>query len=201
MLKVDKKSEPKFFKEFKRKVKPRNWDDFGNIKSDLKNFILENEQKLNGEFYCPYCEQKISESNSHIEHIEPKGKFPSKFDKYENLIISCNSKNHCGHYKDSPNNKLEFDSEKFINPTKEDPSSYFDYDIKTGEIVGKNKASLVKVEYTTQLLNLNGNRELLEARKKIFIVLSSDIQSSRLFIDFYHDFPTLIDWFKVNFLN
>ena len=54
MLKVNKISEPDFFKEFKRKSKLKNWKDFDyKIKNELKEYMLENEQKFDGIYFCP----------------------------------------------------------------------------------------------------------------------------------------------------
>ena len=54
MLKVNKQAEPDFYKKFKRKENLTSWNDYNkfNIKTDLKKFMLENEQ----DGYCPYCE-------------------------------------------------------------------------------------------------------------------------------------------------
>ena len=47
MLKVDKNDEPEFFTEFKKKSNPKNWKDFDfKIKGKLKEYMLENEQKI-----------------------------------------------------------------------------------------------------------------------------------------------------------
>ena len=46
MLKVNKQDEPDFFKKFKKIEKPTSWNDYNKfkIKTDLKKFMLENEQ-------------------------------------------------------------------------------------------------------------------------------------------------------------
>ena len=47
MLKVDKNDEPEFFTEFKKKSNPKSWKDFDfEIKGKLKEYMLENEQKI-----------------------------------------------------------------------------------------------------------------------------------------------------------
>ena len=88
MLKINKTSEPNFLKEFKKKEKPKNWKDFDfKIKKELKNYMLENEQKIGNNSYCPYCERKIIASkNSQIEHIKPKDRFPELFLDYKILL-------------------------------------------------------------------------------------------------------------------
>ena len=61
MLKIDKNYDPEFFTEFKKKSNPKSWKDFDfKIKGKLKEYILENEQKIDGNYFCPYCERQIS---------------------------------------------------------------------------------------------------------------------------------------------
>jgi hypothetical protein len=78
MLKINKVAEPDFLKSYKRKHKPKNWDDYNedNIKFELKTYIVENEQKINEGSLCVYCEREINVKNNdgHIEHIKPKDK-------------------------------------------------------------------------------------------------------------------------------
>ena len=51
MIKVDKQDEPSFLTDFKKRKKPKSWIDYndGDIKSKLKDFMLDNEQ----DGYCP----------------------------------------------------------------------------------------------------------------------------------------------------
>ena len=47
MLKVNKKDEPEFFSEFKKKEKPKDWKDLDfEIKRKLKKYMLDNEQRI-----------------------------------------------------------------------------------------------------------------------------------------------------------
>ena len=58
MLKIDKNDEPKFFAEFKKKSNPKSWKDFDfKIKGKLKEYMLENEQKIDENYFCPYCDR------------------------------------------------------------------------------------------------------------------------------------------------
>ena len=97
MIKVDKQDEPSFLTDFKKRKKPKSWIDYndGDIKSKLKDFMLDNEQ----DGYCPYCEIYIKEISSHIEHIKPKDIYPNEFDTHDNLIACCMNKNTCGSIK------------------------------------------------------------------------------------------------------
>jgi len=158
MLKITKAGEPEFFSDFKRKVKPKNWDDYTShhdVKTKLRDYMLENEQ----DGYCPYCEKRITNiSKSHIEHIKPKGNpsFQEEFQEYHNLIVSCNSKKTCGTLK-----KDQY-SEDFINPVLDNPKEFLTYNIDTGAILSKKGNS--REEVTIRILNLNHDT-LKESRK------------------------------------
>ena len=116
MLKVNKISEPDFFKEFKRKSKLKNWKDFDyEIKTKLKKYMLENEQEFDGIYFCPYCEREITVEKSQIEHVKPKDKFPKLFHEYKNFLTGCLENQTCGSIKE---NKWD---DNFINPIEIDP--------------------------------------------------------------------------------
>jgi uncharacterized protein (TIGR02646 family) len=197
MLNIVKIVEPDEIKKFKKKHKPQNWDDFHEISSVIRKQILENEQTVNGSSLCVYCEKKIGFENSHVEHIRPKdsNKFPQLFDKYENMVASCNSRNSCGNYKGS-----KYD-EKFINPIENDPAEFMTYNFATGEIISKNDKIKKRVEYTCKILNLNGCRELVEARKTILIQLYSSVDKGAGFVDYVEEFYSLTEAYKSEILN
>ena len=153
MLKVNKKDEPQFFTEFKRKKSPKNWDELDKpenhyIKKELKYHMLKNEQNIGDKSYCPYCEIILFSENKdstedkedkecHIEHIKPKSKFGNLTFDYRNFLISCSENKTCGHSKQSIwNDKL------FINPVEENPEEYFSYNMRTGKIIPKKENGL-----------------------------------------------------------
>lgn len=110
MLKVNKKDEPEFFLEFKKKEKPKDWKDLDfEIKRKLKKYMLDNEQRIDNKSYCPYCEIILFSENidlkedkdCHIEHIKPKSKFGNLTFDYRNFLISCSENKTCSHSKQS----------------------------------------------------------------------------------------------------
>ncbi|MDK2585334.1 TIGR02646 family protein [Romboutsia sedimentorum] len=191
MLKVDKKSEPSFLTDFKKRNKPSAWDDYNqaDIKPKLKEFMLENEQ----DGYCPYCEVYIKDDKSHIEHIRPKDIFPKVFDNHDNLMACCMSPNTCG---GSKANKYD---ENFINPVIKNPKEYLEYDLSSGDIVPIHSEGeyYEMAMYTIDLLNLN-YRKLSDARRSLSIELNYLYEESDF--DYYKDelkkFPSLIDFIK-----
>ena len=198
MLRVYKNTEPNFLLEFKKKRTPKTWYDYngGNIKSEIKTFILENEQSK----CCPYCEKSIYNINEgHIEHIKPRDLFPNIFQEYNNLIVSCNEKNSCGSVKQ---NKY---SKEFINPVTENPKGFLTYNLASGEIVPiykdeediRNKRAV----YTIKILNLN-NYVLKDARKNLIQILEVYRENYeeftaylQYFLDDGHNFPSLIKFY------
>ena len=201
MLKIFKTPEPNFYKEFKKKCKYTNWEQYNSnlgieIKRELKKHMLKEEQN----YYCPYCERKIItkyeteniddilKKKSHIEHIIPKSIKPQLFQEYNNFLVSCTDKETCGMAKENSY------SNNFINPVLEDPQKYFEYDIKTGEIRAR-KISFedkLKAEETIKILNLNQPR-LKNARYTLICQLHFTEDLS-----IYEDenFPTLVEYIK-----
>lgn len=194
MLKVNKGLEPNFLLKYKKKYSPKSWADYNkeNIKSELKENILVLEQ----EEYCPYCEKRIYDNDGHIEHIKPRDLYPKEFQDYNNLLVSCDSKNNCGKFK---GNKYK---EIFINPVIDNVENYFEYNIANGEILPKSKdessIEYVRAKYTIDILNLN-TYELQEARRNLVDILSvytgENKEYIQYFIDERHEFPTLIKLF------
>ena len=207
MLKVNKKDEPQFFTEFKRKKNPKNWDELDKlenryIKKELKYHILKNEQNIGDKSYCSYCEIIVfSENNDlkedkedkecHIEHIKPKSKFGNLTFDYRNFLISCSENKTCGHSKQSIWDEL------FINPVEENPEEYFSYSMRTGKIIPKKENGLEyeKAVKTIEILNLNEDN-LCEYRKtyilKIIDTIGNLNDNNKIeIINYFDEFPTL----------
>ena len=53
---------------------------------------------------CAYCESEIKtdkeNSNSHIEHLRQRGRYPQGTFVWSNIFGSCNRQDSCGKYKD-----------------------------------------------------------------------------------------------------
>ena len=145
--------------------------------------MLENEQKIDGHYFCPYCERQIAVEKSQIEHIKPKDKFPKLFHNYSNFLTGCLENQSCGSIK---GNRWE---DKVINPVENNPEDYFEYSISTGEIIPKYKTG---TEYemairTIDMLNLN-QKKLCEIRKTMILeILDINIEN----IKYINKFPTL----------
>jgi len=179
---IKKKEVPSFFLDDTRDLSV--WTDYyANKKRSLKEYILEYEQ--NG--LCGYCESKVDNSTSHLEHIKPKSLNLEELTfKYENILVSCNGKCHtdtnvpesCGHKKDH-----EYDETLFLNPIETiDISDYFKY-THNGNIQSSTK-DVVKSDYMIRLLDLEpNNNNLQEARKKSLVEFQSVVSKHALKYD------------------
>ncbi|KPA14841.1 hypothetical protein MHK_004952 [Candidatus Magnetomorum sp. HK-1] len=196
MLNIEKTPEPEFLKHFIRFQKPEKWNDFTpEIKQEIKDFILEKEQKMNEDFVCVYCERIIDPNGSHIEHIKPKDRFPQHFRSFDNLSVSCNSQTTCGHKKGN-----RYDS-RFINPVEDNPDIFMTYELSTGMLIPLNDSLKDRVNFTCDILNLNKNAELLNARKIVLMQLIDSGKNAIDWLDYFNEFNSLILFFKKEILN
>ena len=182
MLKIEKVEKPEFFNSWIENKKGCN--------QALREYILEKEQQ----HFCCYCEKKVTAEgeDSQIEHVRPRDKFPKLKDEYNNLLVSCQRNERCGHAKGKKFN------EHFIIPTEENPGDYLTY-IANGEMrpIDNNQ----KGRETIRILNLN-EPMLKQARRVMFIQL--DAMKNEISCDdfekHFNEYPTLITYFKENYL-
>lgn len=179
MLEIKKANVPDFFDSWIKDNKEYS--------QRLRGFILENEQKN----VCCYCEKGISpvQEESHIDHIRPQDKFPKLKNDYCNLAVSCMTAKRCGNAK---GNQFNMD---FIVPTEENPGNYLTYSA-SGEIrsVNDNRKGIE----TIRMLNLNAP-SLVGARRALFLQLNAIKDSIDDFSNYFHEYPTLIKYFKENY--
>ena len=121
-------------------------------KHALKNSLLA-EQK----YICCYCECRIADATSHIEHFRPKdqNQFPQLQLDYNNLFASCtkrptgSSDEHCGHKKGS------YFSPDLVSPLEVDCSSHFKYkmDGSIEHCDSRGKTTIEKLHLDSALLD------------------------------------------------
>ena len=107
----------------------KKWD---NIDSGDKRQVSECLERLQAK-RCAYCECALFDDD-HIEHFRRKNPayFPQLTFAWDNLFLSCNSANHCGHYKDR-RSADPYDPNHLIKPDNHD-SGYFLYFHSSGEV-------------------------------------------------------------------
>jgi len=134
---------------------------------------------------CCYCESRIDETNSHIEHLKSRKHFPQNQLDWNNFLSSCNGSpagESCGHKKGNS------DSATLVSPII-DPSCERRF-IYTGfgEILPANPTDLDAKE-TILLLGLNTSK-LRALRRNLFIEIecyrtSLNDQEFSVFIETY----------------
>ena len=112
----------------------------GKLKQEIKELLLKEQG-----FICCYCEEQIMAENSHIEHLQPKGKYPNLKSQYGNLLCSCNYSKTCGYAKQ--------DDEIRVTPLMNRCEDLFEYN-NNGEIEGKNQDA----SDTISILKLDSKR-------------------------------------------
>jgi uncharacterized protein (TIGR02646 family) len=193
MFQID-KDEPNYFAVAKSKVKlpkvKNAWSDknISSIREKLRENILTKEQKG----LCAYCEKKISSDRavSNIDHFKTRNLFPEKTLDYNNLLVSCNTKERCSSLKDSNKSllKRKEDYKNIINPITENPNSSFDY-LFSGEIIPLGK----KAKFTIEVFDLN-HQSLYDERKILADTLKycSDLSLDEIYDNFGYEFKSFI---------
>ncbi len=136
---IQKQSEPENFKKWKEKT-PMTFDHLNKeefrrpIKSPLKKSLMQEQG-----YICCYCESRIIENDSHIEHIKPQNLFPELDLDYQNMLCSCIGNRiagapiHCGHLKDR-----WYDENLFVSPLDANCETRFKFK-KDGSISSADK--------------------------------------------------------------
>ena len=128
MIYINKTAEPQSFTNWKNNnpnatykelTKPKN----KKIYIDLKKSLIEEQNGI-----CCYCECKLIDDDSHIEHIKPRSKYKDLQLSYDNIVCSCQMPNknyeqrHCAITKDN-----WFDEKLFISPLNHNCQNHFIY--------------------------------------------------------------------------
>jgi len=173
-----------FFETFKRKNNVKRYQEDCNdyeLREKIRDDLILKQREQ-----CAYCERKITKSTSHIEHIYPRDKNHKLECEYSNLVLSCESDDSCGKYKDA----TDFEK-RFIHPVLDNPEKYFRFS-SNGEILSINKNQ--NVEDSIEFLNLN-SAKLIRLRKKIFFALNS-MREIEDISEYFFEFENLIKGFE-----
>lgn len=145
---------------------PENsWDE---LTDDDKKQIRASLQQMQGN-RCAYCEGRIYHGG-HIEHFRRKNPkhFPQKTFAWDNLFLSCDSLDHCGHYKDR-RDAPPYNPDDLIKPDVNDPDTFL-YFHSSGEVLPRtspNATETHRAEKTICVFNLNCGRLTAERRRTI----------------------------------
>lgn len=74
---------------------------------------------------CAYCEGALYRTDCHIEHFRRKrpGHHPQLTFAWDNLFLSCNAREHCGHFKDR-RSAPPYDPDQLLKPDQDEPGHY-----------------------------------------------------------------------------
>lgn len=177
--------EPDFFSSWKAKANA-NWQPSfremaREVKQELKKFLIKEQLGL-----CCYCEARVTEKDSHIEHFRPQTKYQDKALDYNNLLCSCQSNlkkgepRHCGNAKDD-----WFDEDLLISPLSPDCAEHFRY-TGDGHIYPLDDADAAAKE---TIAHLKLDISLLVAnRRSVLDTFLDDSITDEEFKDFYHKY-------------
>jgi uncharacterized protein (TIGR02646 family) len=130
-----------------------NWD---NITVVHKQEIRTRLEQIQGP-RCAYCEGHFY-NHAHIEHFRRKNQlhFPHLSFDWSNLFLSCESQEHCGHYKDRPSAD-PYNAADLVKPDEHEPDDFF-YFHSSGDVrprSGLDPVSLNRASETIRVFNLD----------------------------------------------
>jgi uncharacterized protein (TIGR02646 family) len=101
---------------------------------------------------CAYCEC-ATYGGGHIEHFRRKNQahFPELTFAWENLFLSCDEEEHCGHYKDRGGSP--YDPRELVKPDEDEPDDYF-YFHSSGEVRVRSGIDASQVRRATETIRV-----------------------------------------------
>lgn len=182
MKHIQKQVEPLLFTQWKAAHPGATYKDdlcnFSDADAMAARVALKNNLLVEQKYICCYCECRVSDANSHIEHFKPKDvtQFPLLQLEYSNLFVSCTKRpthspdEHCGHKKDN------FYSPDLVSPLEPDCSSHFAYKMD-GTIEGtddRGRLTINKLHLDSALLD-NQRKCLIDG----FLGINDDTELKR----------------------
>jgi uncharacterized protein (TIGR02646 family) len=113
---IVKKDEPKEFADWKALANEDWQPSFSDLSGDTKKAVKRALMAEQGAICC-YCEQRLNEDDSHIEHFRPQSDAAVDSLEFSNLLCSCQNQLKKGEPRHCANLKGEwFDSELLVSP-------------------------------------------------------------------------------------
>lgn len=197
MKHIIKTGEPASFTYWKRSNPTLRYDDLvGPPKQDLKNSLIAEQKHL-----CCYCERRITNADSHIEHFKPKGNPLYQYLEldYNNLHTSCIKALSSGVEPQCGHKKGDTFSGTLISPLEANCADFFWYTMD-GHIHGVESRGKEAIA----VYNLN-SKVLVQQRKSLIDFFTSALSTETDIIDhlddtktFLGEFYTMIDYLHKN---
>jgi uncharacterized protein (TIGR02646 family) len=154
---IVKDQEPEGLLNWKTLATQEQKTDFEAIPGKVKRLVKQSLMDEQGHLCC-YCERRIEDDDSHIEHFCPRSDESVDPLDYKNLLCSCQKRlksgepRHCGVLKDE-----WFDKKLLISPLSSDCETRFTY-TADGGISGTNEAAMETIKrlglYISKLTSL-----------------------------------------------
>ena len=157
------------------KRKYANWDSFIGSSAHIAIGDQLYEQQ---DHYCAYCEIYLHDKeDGFIEHLERQRDNSKRIFDWSNMFVSCRKHDSCGIYKDD--HAGNFKLADIIDPSRENPSDFFQYDLQGNILPRKNLTDVQRkrAEETIRIFNLNCPR-LKSIRLKAVEAVSFFLQNS-----------------------
>jgi uncharacterized protein (TIGR02646 family) len=144
------------------------------LKQELKNALIEEQGAI-----CCYCESRVANHNSHVEHLKPQSAFQNDQLDYLNLLCSCQKQlskgedRHCGNSKEN-----WYDSNLLVSPLDTNCEKRFAY-TQRGKIKAASKTDDA-TKKTIGHLKLNIPKLNASRQKAIDPFLDEDLSVSEL---------------------
>ncbi|WP_288367812.1 retron system putative HNH endonuclease [uncultured Alcanivorax sp.] len=122
---VEKRHEPEAFAQWKALANEDWQPTYGDLSGDPKVSVKRSLMREQG-YLCCYCERRLTEDDSHIEHFQPQSDPAVDPLDYDNLLCSCQNQikkgkpRHCGNLKGD-----WYDPELLVSPLDPDCESRF----------------------------------------------------------------------------
>jgi uncharacterized protein (TIGR02646 family) len=153
MKHITKQAEPQEFRDWKANANA-DWQPTYDDLRDPEKPVVKGALMAEQGFLCCYCERRLIDEDSHIEHFRPQSDPLCDPLDYGNLLCSCQNKipkgdpRHCGNLKNG-----WFDEERLVSPFSADCASRFRF---TGDgLVYPAKADDDGAEITIRKLGLD----------------------------------------------
>ena len=154
---------------------------YENLRDPEKKEVKDSLMKEQG-YICCYCECRLTDDDSHIEHFNPRSNNAANPLDYTNMLCSCQNRleqgepRHCGHLKGD-----WFDNRLLVSPLDPDCEGHFAY-TADGKIQPARKSDDA-ARMTIEKLGLNINK-LSAIRKKAIEPFLDENLSEREFSQF-----------------
>ena len=147
----------------------------GTIKEEVKNSLIKEQG-----YICCYCERRLTDDGSHIEHFNPRSNNVLNPLDYTNMLCSCQNQleqgepRHCGHLKGD-----WFDNQLLVSPLDPDCEGHFTY-TADGKIQPAEKSD-DSARMTIEKLGLNVNKLNALRKKAIEPFLDENLSEQEFF--------------------